>query len=196
MSWHALGGIRLTCLMTCLKTQVDYYTNYVFRAPTPGIRFSDRVTIAIDDLLTPANPAHLGKLKAISPPEPRHALVFAIARDIANGMSDDDLLPWKVLATSVVITFTRVFSDDSIFCLATDARELVGHRCEVMAYSAVPPCVRHAHVHEHTHTSTHTHTHTRTHTHTHLHLPTTTCTMPHTSRGAADLSPLHVQGQT
>ena len=45
--------------------------------------------------LSPANVANLGDLKAISPEEPRHALVFAIARDIDNGMSDEQLMPWK-----------------------------------------------------------------------------------------------------
>jgi hypothetical protein len=124
--------------MASTLLKVEYYTDYFFGNPTPGIRLPDSVTIAVIDPLTPSNAAHLGRLKAISPEEPRHALVFAIARDIAKGMSDDDLLPWRVLATSAILTFKKVATEDEIFWSATNARETIGAQYESVYYSTVP----------------------------------------------------------
>jgi hypothetical protein len=97
------------------------------------------VTLAVIGDLTPAVAGNLGNLKAISPEEPRHALVFAIARDIDAGLTDDELLPWKNLVVSAIITFKTVDTDDDIFWLATNARESVGAQFETVYFSAVPP---------------------------------------------------------
>jgi hypothetical protein len=112
--------------------------DYFFGKPTTGIRFTSTVIIGVTADLSPDNVANLGHLKAISPEEPRHALVFAIARDIDNGMSDEQLMPWKVLSTSAVIEFRPVESDD-ICWSATNARESLGAQCEVAYFSSVPP---------------------------------------------------------
>jgi hypothetical protein len=69
--------------------------DYFFGKPTTGIRFPSAVIFGVTADLSPANVANLGHPKAIAPGEPRHALVFAIARDIDNGMSDEQLMPWK-----------------------------------------------------------------------------------------------------
>jgi hypothetical protein len=113
--------------------------DYCFGKPTTGIRFPSAVINGVTADLSPANVANLGHLKAISPEEPRHALVFAIARDIDNGMSDEQLMPWKVLSTSAVIEFRPVENDDDIFWSATNARESLGAQYEVAYFSSVPP---------------------------------------------------------
>ena len=110
--------------------------DYFFGKPTTGIRFPSAVMIGVTADLSPANVANMGHLKAISP---RHALVFAIARDIDNGMSDEQLMPWKVLSTSAVIEFRPVENDDDIFWSATSARESLGAQYEVAYFSSVPP---------------------------------------------------------
>jgi hypothetical protein len=71
--------------------------------------------IAVYHDLNPLNPGKLGSLKAMSPEEPRHALIFAIARDIDCGMSDEQLMPWKVLIASAILTFQKVDNEDGIF---------------------------------------------------------------------------------
>jgi hypothetical protein len=122
--------------------KVEYYMSYFFHRVHPGIAFPTPVHIAVIGDLTPAVAGNLGNLKAISPEEPRHALVFAIARDIDAGLTDDELLWWKNLVVSAIITFKTVDTEDDIFWLATNARESVGAQFEVVYFSAVPPCPR------------------------------------------------------
>jgi len=114
---------------------------YFYREPRPGISFGSRLMIAVYHDLNPLNPGKLGSLKAMSPEEPRHALIFAIARDIDCGMSDEQLMPWKVLITSAILTFQKVDNEDDIFWHATNARESLGAQYEVVYFSSV---TRHA----------------------------------------------------
>ena len=95
------------------------------------------MTIAVTPDLSPDNDANLGNLKAISPEEPRHALIFAIARDIDNGMTDAELEPWKTLSLSTTLHFKKVEHEDEIFWHATNCREAVGAQFEVVYYSSV-----------------------------------------------------------
>ena len=127
-----------TCTHRYRTLKVEYYMSYFFHRVFPGISFPSPVTIAVIDDLTPAVAGNLGNLKSISPEEPRHALVFAIARDIDAGLSDDDLLLWKNLVVSTIMTFKTVDTEDSIFWLSTNARESVGAQFEVVYFSAVP----------------------------------------------------------
>jgi hypothetical protein len=120
--------------------KVNYYMTYFFRHVHPAITFPTPVTIAVIGDLSPANAGSLGNLKAISPEEPRHALIFAIARDIDAGLSEADLLAWKNLVVSAIITFKAVATEDEIFWLSTNARESVGAQFKVVYFSAVPPC--------------------------------------------------------
>lgn len=119
--------------------EVDYYMQYFYREPRPGISFDSRLTIAVYHDSTPLNPGKLGSLKAMSPEEPRHALIFAIARDIDNGMSDEQLMPWKVLITSAILTFQKIENEEDIFWHATNARESLGAQFEVVYFSSVTP---------------------------------------------------------
>jgi len=112
---------------------------YFYREPRPGISFESRLTIAVHHDSTPLNPGKLGNLKAMSPEEPRHALIFAIARDIDSGMSDEQLMPWKVLITSAILTFQKVDNEEDIFWHATNARESLGAQYEVVYFSSVTP---------------------------------------------------------
>ena len=95
------------------------------------------MTIAVTPDLSPDNDANLGNLKAISPEEPRHALIFAIARDIDNGMTDADLEQWKTVSLSTTLHFKKVEHEDEIFWHATNCREAVGAQFEVVYYSSV-----------------------------------------------------------
>lgn len=112
---------------------------YFYREPRPGISFDSRLTIAVYHDSTPLNPGKLGSLKAMSPEEPRHALIFAIARDIDNGMSDEQLMPWKVLITLAILTFQKIENEEDIFWHATNARESLGAQFEVVYFSSVTP---------------------------------------------------------
>ena len=95
------------------------------------------MTIAVTHDLSPDVNANLGHLKAISPDEPRHALIFAIARDIDNGMTDAELEPWKLLSLSAIIQFKKIEHNDELFWYATNCRESVGAQFEVVYYSSV-----------------------------------------------------------
>jgi hypothetical protein len=114
--------------------------SYFFRHVHPSIAFPSPLTIAVIGDLSPAIAGSLGNLKAISPEEPRHALIFAIARDIDAGLSDADLRVWKNLAVSAIITFKAVATDDELFWLSTNAREAVGAHFDVVYFSAALPC--------------------------------------------------------
>jgi hypothetical protein len=124
-------------LYKCVNCKVEYYREYFFKQPTPGISFGSTVTFAVTHDLSPDVDANLGNLKAISPEEPRHALIFAIARDIDNGMTAAELEPWKLLSLSTIIQFKKIEHDDELFWCATNCRESVGAQFEVVYYSSV-----------------------------------------------------------
>ena len=126
-----------TCLRVCVTCKVDYYREYFFNNPQSASSFGSPVIIAVTPDLSPDNDANLGNLKAISPEEPRHALIFAIARDIDKGMTDAELEPWKTISLSAVVHFKKVDHEDEIFWQATNCREAVGAQFEVVYYSSV-----------------------------------------------------------
>ena len=126
-----------TCLRVCVTCKVDYYREYFFNQPQSASSFGSPVIIAVTPDLSPDNDANLGNLKAISPEEPRHALIFAIARDIDKGMTDAELEPWKTISLSAVVHFKKVDHEDEIFWQATNCREAVGAQFEVVYYSSV-----------------------------------------------------------
>lgn len=99
------------------------------------VDFPDVIIAVIDETLA------FGSLKAISPEEPRHALILAIARDIEAGQSDVELQHWRDLILSTQVQFKRVDSDDDVFWQATVMRETIGIQYEVMYFSAVPAIV-------------------------------------------------------
>ena len=52
-------------------------------------------------------------------------------------MSDEQLMPWKVLITSAILTFQKVDNEDDIFWYANNARESLGAQYEVVYFSSV-----------------------------------------------------------
>jgi hypothetical protein len=114
--------------------------SYFFGRAHLAVAFPSPVTIAVnvDDLSSAV--FEPGSLKAISPEEPRHALIFAIARDIDAGSPTAELRAWRDLILSAIITFKTVTTDDEIFRLSTNARESIGAQFEVLYFSTVPPC--------------------------------------------------------
>jgi hypothetical protein len=76
-----------------------------------------------------------GNLKSVTPEEQRHALVLAIARDIKDQQSDVELIKWRHLILSTLVTFTKYTDEDDLFWAATNHRESVGAQYEVVYYS-------------------------------------------------------------
>jgi len=76
--------------------------------------------------------AQRGWLKGISPEEARHALVFAIARDLRKGLPID---AWKTLVLSTTMEFRTMATEDDFFWEATKLRESVGAQYDSMYYS-------------------------------------------------------------
>lgn len=112
---------------------MDYY----FADPQKTDVFPGVVMIGTDATWDPCKPAARGLLRAISPEEPRHALLLAIARDVKAGMAEEGLLLWRRLLLSVVTEFRRLSSEEDIFWAATNLRERVGADYETMYFSPV-----------------------------------------------------------
>lgn len=89
------------------------------------------LTVAVLDDSQP----DFGNLKAISPEEPRHAIILALAKDIESGTVDS--LAWKNRILGTIVTFRKVDNDDDIFWHATNAREKIGVDFEVIYFSTV-----------------------------------------------------------
>jgi hypothetical protein len=87
--------------------------------------------------ISPDHAAARGHLRSTSPEEQRHALVLAIGRDIAKQKTDDELLEWRTVILSTIITFTKYNTDDDLFWAATNHRESIGAQFEVVYYSTV-----------------------------------------------------------
>ena len=61
--------------------------------------------------------------------------MLAIARDIKDQQSDVELIKWRHLILSTLVTFTKYTDEDDLFWAATNHRESVGAQYEVVYYS-------------------------------------------------------------
>ena len=95
------------------RGQVQYLKNYYFSNPSSVDAFPGIVTVAVDDNFNPLRPEALGFLRAISPEEPRHALLFAIARDVENSAPEEVLFLWRRVLLSTVMEFKKMSSEAS-----------------------------------------------------------------------------------
>ena len=68
-----------------VSNKVQYLIEYYFSDPLKSPVFPGVVCLAVDDKFDAASPVAWGLLRAISPDEPRHVLLLAIARDIKRG---------------------------------------------------------------------------------------------------------------
>lgn len=84
---------------------------YYFDDPAKVDAFPGIVTLAVDDTWSPQRAEARGLLKAVSPEEPRHALLLAIARDIQKGLPDESLVLWKRMVLSAVVEFRRLSTE-------------------------------------------------------------------------------------
>lgn len=107
---------------------MDFYFDAPGEKPFPGV-----VCIGVTDSSSPVAAASRGWLKGISPEEPRHALVLAIARDLRSGLP---IAAWKTLALSIVMEFRTMATEDDFFWEATKLRESVGVQFVSMYYGA------------------------------------------------------------
>jgi hypothetical protein len=80
---------------------------------------------------------HKGFLLGLSPEEPRHALIMAIAREIQRGVPEDDLLKWKRLCLSTLVEFRVVSSLSAMFKFAIQGRENIGAEFQTLYPSTV-----------------------------------------------------------
>lgn len=128
------------CLVSyflCWLAEVRYLVDYYFSDPNKTDVFPGIVMIATDACWDPCKPAARGLLRAISPEEPRHALILAIARDVKAGMPEEGLLLWRRLLLSAVTEFRRLSTEEDVFWAATNLRERVGADYETMYFSPV-----------------------------------------------------------
>ena len=118
-----------------LLAEVRYLMDYYFSDPQKSDVFPGVVMIGTDATWDPCKPAARGLLRAISPEEPRHALILAIARDVKAGMPEEGLLLWRCLLVSVITELCRLSTEEDVFWAATNLRERVGADCETMCFS-------------------------------------------------------------
>ena len=109
--------------------------------------FPGTLHVAVLGDLSPDRVAARGHLKSITPEEQRHALVLVIGRAITNGQSNDELVRWRRLLLSTIVTFTKFDTDDDLCWAATNQRESVGAQYEVVYYSTVDRRLKCTHVH-------------------------------------------------
>lgn len=133
---HIASRLLLLCL-----AKVRYLMEYYFADPQKSDVFPGVVTLAVDATWDPCKPEARGLLRAISPEEPRHALVLAIARDIKAGLPEEGLALWRRMLLSVVTEFRRLSTDEDIFWAATNLRERVGADYETIYFSPVQALV-------------------------------------------------------
>lgn len=110
-----------------MRYLTDFYFKEPGNKPFPGV-----VCIGVTDTSSPIAAAQRGWLKGISPEEPRHALVFAIARDLRKGLPLDK---WKILVLSATMEFRAMAAEDDFFWEATKLRESIGAQYDTMYYS-------------------------------------------------------------
>ena len=91
------------------------------------------VTIAVNKTSDPLDPLARGGLRALCPEETRHALVFAIKRDMDRNLPVDD---WLRVVLSSPVQFQAVDEVDMVW-VATGLREKVGALYETVYYSNV-----------------------------------------------------------
>ena len=108
-----------------------YLRDYLFpRAQhPPGF-----TVVAVNESSDPLRPWAGEGLHVVSPEETRHAMIFAIKRDMDLNLPLDD---WLKVALSLPVQFMAVPESDMIW-VATTIRETVGAQFEVVYYSTVP----------------------------------------------------------
>jgi hypothetical protein len=78
-----------------------------------------------------------GGLRMISPEEPFHAYLFAIARDIVGGKPDTDLLQWKAGLLSVTCCFREMANLVDMFWFCSQERENLGAEFKAVGRTGV-----------------------------------------------------------
>ncbi len=115
--------------------QVKYLDEYFFLPDNKT--FPGKICIGVTDTGNPLEAPQLGWLKAISPEEPRHALLRALARDIRNG--EEHLDNWRTLTLSVEVEFVLIETDDKATWEPYAIREQIGALFEAVYPSAAHP---------------------------------------------------------
>ena len=90
------------------RLQVQYLVQFFFATPKC---FPNKIVVGLLNDTTPAVTGQNGMLKGLSPEENRHAFIFAIARDIKNGVPDSILEQWRNISLSTGVEFRPTISD-------------------------------------------------------------------------------------
>ena len=115
--------------ISAIETLMSFYFETPSVMPRP-------VVVSVTDL--DANPlSQRGALQAISPEELRCAMLFAIARDVANGAGKEALNAWRRNALSVTMQFIHRPSRDAMYFAACQLRENMGQDHESMSRTAL-----------------------------------------------------------
>ena len=89
------------------KAQVEQIMKAQLKIDDPPQRFPFTVTVALDNADMDVS-THIGALKRVSPPEPVHALLFALAKAITSKQPVGILQRWKALALTTEFAFQVV----------------------------------------------------------------------------------------
>ena len=85
-------------------SQVQHIVRAQLKVDEPPSRFPFRITVALDSP-TMSVGDHIGALKRVSPPEPAHALLFAVAAAITSSQQYGILQRWKTLLLTTEFEF-------------------------------------------------------------------------------------------
>ncbi len=86
--------------------------------------FPGKISTGVSDTSNPLELPQLGWLNAISPEEPRHALLRALARDIHIRNGEEHFDEWRT--TSADVEFALLNTDDKATWKPCAIREMVG----------------------------------------------------------------------
>ena len=114
------------------ENAIDQLVRFYFETPAPM-----RQPIVVSVLDKETNPAEQkGSLAAISPEEVRLAMLFAIARDVAAGKTEE-IRTWRRVVLSVNTQFVLHGSSDDRYFAACQLRENLGQDSESMCRTAL-----------------------------------------------------------
>ena len=87
---------------------MQYLVQFFFATPRS---FPAKIVVGLLNDATPAVTGQNGMLKGLSPEENRHAFIFAIARDIKDGVPDSTLQQWRNISLSTYVEFRPTISN-------------------------------------------------------------------------------------
>ena len=113
------------------QSAIDNLSSYHFTS-VPA-KFPSDIVVAVDSDST----IEFGKLDRLSPDELEHAFIFAIARQIDAGATNEELLAWRRVSLTVTISFEQIENETERLWRAVRLREQLTANFQNMARTAL-----------------------------------------------------------